>query len=225
MSELRDRLADARLMLVFTPAVVESVGRDPLGVLEACLGEVDVVQVRAKSVGQRSGPSSAREAHTWTSSVLDLCRALGDGAPLVVVNDRVDVAAHLAARGCAGCHIGQDDLPANEARAIVGTDRILGLSTHGTRQVAEAYDVDVDYLGFGPVFPSETKGYERGLGPEAAWVASNAAAVPVFPIGGIDEARAVELATIGRAAVSAAILGADDPAAAARRLRATLAAD
>ena len=67
-----------------------------------------------------------------------------------------------------------------------------------------------------------SEGYERGLGPEAAWVASTASSVPVFPIGGIDAVGALELAVVGRAAVGAAILCAEDPGAAARALRASL---
>ena len=77
----------------------------------------------------------------------------------------------------------------------------------------------MNYLGFGPMFPTATKGYERGLGPETAWVADTASALPVFPIGGIDATNAAELARVGRAAVSAAILDAEDPGRAAREIR------
>ena len=106
---------------------------------------------------------------------------------------------------------------AERSGPLAGSGQVDGVEArHG-----EADD-DVDYLGFGPIYPTRTKGYERGLGPEAAWVAQSATALPVFPIGGIDATNAADLVPVGRAAVSSAILGADDPARAAREIRALL---
>ena len=216
--ELRARLSLARLMLIFTPAACPP-GKDPLEVLEAVLSEVDVVQVRVKPVGDSSGVSPARELHDCTTRVLALVAACPGPAPLVLVNDRVDVALCLAARGAAGVHLGQDDCPVAGAREILGPGALIGLSTHGTAQVAAAEELPADYLGFGPIFPTRTKGYVRGLGPDAAWVADAASARPLFPIGGIDPTNAAELGQVGRAAVSSAILSAPDPGEAARVLR------
>ena len=72
---------------------------------------------------------------------------------------------------------------------------------------------------------TRTKGYEHGLGSECCWIASEASPLPLFPIGGIDRSNAQELARVGRAAVSSAILAAPDPARAARELRALLESD
>ncbi len=218
--ELRRRLAVARLYLVFTPGLVT--GRDPLEVLEAALPFVDLVQVRPKSAGL-DARSDARETLEWTERVLALVERSGCES-LVIVNDRVDVARTLLERGVAGVHLGADDTPPRVARELLGTDALVGLSTHTAAQVIAACDEPVDYLGFGPIHATATKGYARGLGPEAAWVASQAVSVPVFPIGGIGLAQAADLAEIGRAAVSSAILCAPDPAAAARALRESLAA-
>ena len=211
------RLNSARLMLLFTPELVPR-GRDPLEVLQQSLPHVDVIQVRVKDGREAVNTSPARELCTWTRRVLELA-----GDVPVMVNDRVDVALALAPEGCAGVHLGQDDLHPGAARALLGPDPWIGLSTHSAREVIAADDLDINYIGFGPVHATDTKGYTRGLGAEAAWIAAEASPKPVFAIGGITPANADELERVGRAAVSAAILAADDPALAAASVRASLA--
>jgi thiamine-phosphate pyrophosphorylase len=217
-AELRERLGRARLCLLFTPELCPP-SRAPLEVLETALPALDLVQVRIKEEGLGVGP--ARAAHDWALSVLELVERRGSRA-LVLVNDRVDVAGVLRERGIAGVHLGADDCPVEEARLLLGPEALIGLSTHSPAEVARAEDLPVDYLGFGPVFPSSTRGNAGGLGSELAWLAAQASSRPVFPIGGIDVTSAHELAPIGRAALSAAILGAADPLRAARALRAAL---
>jgi thiamine-phosphate pyrophosphorylase len=216
----RERLTEARILLVFTPAACA--GRVPLEVLEAALPSIDVIQVRPKPIGSaRHAPSpcEARAAYDWTVRVLDLVRARRNGEVLVTVDDRVDVAAALASAGCAGVHLGEDDCPVDVARSVLGPGMLIGFSTHTLQQVAAAEDMPVDYLGFGPVAATATKGLSAAVGTENAWIASTAAAKPVFAIGGIDASNAGELARTGRIAVAAAILGAADPGRAAAELR------
>ena len=220
--DLRVRLRQARLMVLFEPARLGDPD-EALGRLAAAWPSIDVVQVRCKAEGRTAGPSPAAPLFEWTRAVLDLAAALGGDTPLVVVNDRPDVALALREAGVAGVHLGQDDQPPSSARAFLGPKLLLGLSTHDARQVARAVAEPVDYLGFGPVWPTSTKGYARGLGPERALAAHHASPLPVFPIGGVDLERAVELLEIGRAAVSSAVLEASDPARAARELRDLLA--
>jgi thiamine-phosphate diphosphorylase len=228
MSARTDRLRDARLYLIFTPEVCGA--RDPLAVLEAVLDDVDVVQVRPKArergLAHDGGDgarvqTNARELFDWCVKVLDVVRAHSSSV-LVLANDRVDVARSLQDRSLAGVHLGQDDCPVDIARAVLGDDALIGFSTHSHAQIADASELAVDYLGFGPIFATETKGYERGLGAEAAWIAQQGTALPVFPIGGIARETIGELAEVGRAAVSSAILAAPDPARAARELRGML---
>lgn len=232
-SQRRQRLDRAQVLLVFTP---ELAGADPLAALAGAIAHVDVVQVRPKPLGdRRSGVPSratvteARATYDWTQSVRELIDAsdLTD-PPLLVVNDRVDVARALADEGADGVHVGADDAPPDVAREVIGDDLLLGLSTHSLEDVVAALEAPVDMLGFGPVFPTPTKGYGAAdaaigapsvVGPEAAWIAAGAAHVPVFPIGGIDLANADRLAAVGRAAIGSAILGADDPGAAAQAIR------
>jgi thiamine-phosphate diphosphorylase len=219
-AELRARLQAARLMLLFTPELCR--GSDPLQVLEAALPHVDVVQVRVKGASGPRAPSAARELYDWTLRVLEVIRAQRVHDVLVIVDDRVDVAAALEARGVAGVHLGQEDCPVELARRSLGERALLGGSTHDAAQVAAAGELPLDYLGFGPIHATRTKGYERGLGCEAAWIASRASSRPVFPIGGIDLDNVAELAPIGRAAVASAILAAEDPEHTAAALRALL---
>jgi thiamine-phosphate pyrophosphorylase len=206
-------------MLLFSPDLCAP--RDPMEVLEAALRSVDVVQIRPKSASS-SAPCAARETHDWCVRVLDLLGAHPARDVLVIVDDRVDVAAALRERGCVGVHLGQEDCPVGTARQLLGPGPLIGLSTHDVRQVGEAGETPVDYLGFGPIHATPTKGYARGLGPEAAWIAAAGSSLPVFPIGGIDATNIEELARIGRAAVGSAILRADDPGKVASELRSAL---
>lgn len=190
-----------RLYLLFTPALCKG---DPWQTLTAALdGGVDIVQWRAQ---QPDRPGLAR------------CRALchQHDVPLIV-NDDVMLAVRSEAHGA---HVGQDDLPAEAARKLL-VGQWLGVSTHDTAQVAAAIACGADYVGFGPCFPTATKGYTEGLAPAKIEAAIAAATVPLFAIGGITAANlpALRLLGVDRIAVSSAILQADDPAAAAAALR------
>jgi len=211
----RSRLADARVMYLFTP----SGSPDPLAVLAAILPWIDAVQVRVKERGAEV--SAARPTLEWTQRVVEVVHAAGSET-LVLVDDRVDVARALADEGCDGVHLGQGDAPARVAREVLGPEALIGLSTHDARQVVRANEEPVDYLGFGPVHATSTKGYERGLGAERAWIAGEASALPVFAIGGIDASNANELDRLGRVAVCAALAAAPDPGRAAAALREAL---
>jgi thiamine-phosphate pyrophosphorylase len=206
-------------MLLFVPGLCGS--RDPLEVLEAALPSVDIVQVRPKLAGSVE-PCSARETYAWGLRVLDLVAARPDLDVAVIVDDRVDVALALRSRGCAGVHLGPSDCPVSVARERLGKTSWIGWSTHDARQIGESEELPVDYLGFGPMAATATKGYAHGVGSEAAFVAAIATDRPVFPIGGIDATNIGELSRIGRAAVGAAILRAEDPARSARELRSLL---
>ena len=226
----RKRLGEARLLLIFSPELVSE--DDPLERLRLLIPHVDIIQVRPKPVATEQGaqiaadpPAEARATHDWAERVIELVAEAApdvETRPLVMVNDRVDVAMALRDRGCAGVHLGQSDLPTAEARSLLGEDAIIGLSTHSMSDVAMTLDQPIDYLGYGPVFASTTKGYSEARGPETAWVASEAVGVPLFPIGGITPANATELKNIGRAAVGSALLSAKDPVEAALTLRAAL---
>lgn len=135
----------------------------------------------------------------------------------LVVNDDADVA--LALEG-AGLHLGQTDLAIQDARALLGPKRLLGLSTHTLEQLDEAADLGADYAGFGPIFATTTKGYEQGLGPEHLAAALAIARLPVLAIGGIAPENIYLLPAQCGVAVSAALCRSADPRATAQLLAA-----
>ena len=203
----RERLARARLLLLFTRSLCRG---EPFAVLGAAVrGGVGAVQVREKE-------ATSRDLLEWSRRVRE---RLGRSDILLFVNDRFDV-AKLA--GADGVHLGQEDLPCAAVRAIVGEQLLIGVSTHDLAQAKAAAEGGADLLGFGPIFPTRTKGLEKGVGPGALSPVLGALRIPVFPIGGIDPYNAAALSFAGRAAVSSAILGAKDPEEAARSIRSAL---
>ncbi len=187
----------------------------------ALAGGVDIIQLRDKgSPGERRfGPLEAR-------AELAALEVLGDAAQrhdaLLAVNDRADIA--LAA-GADVLHLGQDDLPLSIARDVVGPRPLIGRSTHDREQVLAATAEPVDYFCVGPCWPTPTKPGRAAPGLALVRTAAELRTdKPWFAIGGIDEQRLPEVLDAGaqRVVVVRAIAAADDPQAAARRLKAML---
>lgn len=183
-------------------------------VAEMAAAGVRWIQVRAK---RASGVELYRE--------LELCRRRLEGSRVVLwVDDRADLAALVEA---AGVHLGQRDLPPLAARAALGAERWIGLSTHGEEEVRRAEaDPEVDLVAVGPVFP--TRGKERPdpvVGVEFVRRARALTRKPLVAIGGLDAANLAAVLAAG--ADAAAVLGAvcrGDVAANCRRLLAAAAA-
>ncbi len=210
--ERRARLRDARLYLVCGAA---GDGRHLRAFLDAALwGGVDVVQLREKD------PAVDDEAILRAASVFrEACDAHN---ALFVLNDRPDLAA---AAGADGVHVGQDDMPIADARALVGEDLLLGRSTHAPEQVEDAAVADVDYFAVGPVHATPTKPGRPAVGLELIRHAARVPRpLPWFAIGGIDPANVADVVAAGasRIVVVRALTEADDPEAAARALRGAL---
>jgi thiamine-phosphate pyrophosphorylase len=203
----RSRLHAARLYLV-TPAIA------PARLAAALDGGVDLVQLRIKDAVDDA--TLLREA----AVVREACARTG---ALFLLNDRPDL---VVAAGADGVHVGQDDVSIAEARALVGPERLVGLSTHSPQQVDDAHRAPggVDYIGVGPVHATPTKPGRPAVGLALVAHAAAQATLPFFAIGGVDPltVAAVREAGARRIAVVRAITHADDPAAAARALRATL---
>ena len=131
---------------------------------------------------------------------------------LFIVNDRCDVALAVRADGV---HLGQDDLPWAEARALLGPRMLIGVSTHDLAQAVESEAVGADYIGFGPIFPTRTKSHPLPVvGLEQLREVRARVRLPVVAIGGINAAniRAVTDAGSEAPAVLSAVLAAPDPA-------------
>ena len=201
------RLERARLYLVLE---ARPHGEDPSALLDAALrGGVDVVQLRDKDL---SDDELVRAAEPFRRA----CDAHG---ALFVLNDRPDLVDACAADGV---HVGQADTPVREARAVVGTDRIVGLSIETEAQLDAI--AGTDYLGVGAVFATPTKTDSVAGGLELVRATAARVSVPWFAIGGIERANVAEVVAAGApgVAVVRAIRDADDPEAAARALRAAL---
>ena len=221
MHQSASRLAAARLYLC-TDARRER--GDLAQFVDAALaGGVDIVQLRDKgSAGeQRFGPLEARDELAACEILADAARRHG---ALFAVNDRADIAR---AAGADVLHLGQGDLPPGVAREIVGPDTLIGLSTHDRDQTAAAAAGAADYFCVGPCWPTPTKpGREApGLGLVRA-AAELRTDKPWFAIGGIDAQRLPDVLDAGarRIVVVRAITAAEDPRAAAERLKSALAA-
>ena len=139
-------------------------------------------------------------------------------APILVVNDRVDVA--LAA-GADGVHLPSRGLPVAVARALVG-GRLVGASTHLLAEAVAARRDGADYVVFGPVWPTGDKGDAVGLDALAEAVRA-CAPMPVFALGGVDAERARAAVAVGaRVACIGAVLGQSEPGSAARAIAAAI---
>jgi thiamine-phosphate pyrophosphorylase len=217
--EPHTRLASARLYLC-TDARRER--GDLAEFADAALaGGVDIIQLRDKgSPGeQQLGPLEARAELAALEILREAARRHG---ALLAVNDRADIA--LAA-GADVLHLGQDDLPLPVAREIIAPQAVIGRSTHQSGEAARALTEDVDYFCVGPCWPTPTKPGRPAPGLDLVREVSRMeSAKPWFAIGGIDEERLPEVLAAGatRIVVVRAITGADDPKAAAERLRAAL---
>ena len=198
----RARLRDARLYFV--------ADRDGMArALEGALaGGADLFQLRDKT-------ASDDELLAAAESARERCHAAG---ALFVLNDRPDLAA---ACGADGVHVGQDDMPVDRARKLVGADAIVGLSTHSMQQAQAGSRSGADYIAVGPVHATPTKQGRPAIGVGPLKYAAVHVAVPWFAIGGIDADNigAVVKAGARRIVVVRAIADARDPEATARALR------
>ncbi|RLS84130.1 MAG: thiamine phosphate synthase [Planctomycetota bacterium] len=177
---------------------------------------VRMFQVRDKSLPL---PLLAERVRT----ALAIVRRGGEaGRPIVVVNDRVDVAAALTADGA---HVGADDLPVPLTRRVVGPERLVGRTAHTVAEAHSAVVDGADYLGIGPCFTSPTKSFAEHAPPEFLRTVCGEVSLPTFAIGGITAERLESLVSLGvkRVAVASAVTRAADPPRAARELMAALA--
>ena len=154
-----------------------------------------------------------RDKTSSSGMLLDEVLALLNEAPagaVVVVNDRADVAL-IAKAG--GVHLGQADVPARDARALLGEDRLVGISTHSVREARIAQDLPVDYLAAGPVFSTLSKD-DPGppIGLDGLEAIARLARMPVVAIGGIrlDDVGKVFDAGAASVAVISDLLGHGD---------------
>jgi thiamine-phosphate pyrophosphorylase len=191
---METRNVPSRLCAVVDVDVATHAGWRPVDLAAAYLaGGARLLQLRAKTL-----PSGA--FLDLASRIVEVAR---DAGATVIVNDRADIARLSAADGV---HVGQDDLIPSAARAIVGREAVVGISTHTESQLRAAAMEPVTYIAIGPVFQTSTKvtGY-AAVGEEGVRVAAviaRKAGLEVVAIGGITLDRAAGIITAGATAVA-----------------------
>jgi thiamine-phosphate pyrophosphorylase len=151
-------------------------GHEPVALARILLGAgARLLQLRLKDAGSREFLDAAR-------AIAALCRECG---AILIVNDRVDIAL---LSGASGVHLGQEDLPLAAARALLGADRIIGVSTHTVDQAQAAEAGGADYIGFGAIYSGGLKNVKNAQGLERLREVRRAVRIPIVAIGGITEA-------------------------------------
>lgn len=180
-------------------------------VAQAIAGGATFVQLREKRCSHEQRCALARR-------VLAVCRAAG--VPFVV-DDDVECACEV---GADGVHVGQSDTACTAARALLGPDAIVGVSVQTVEQARLAAEAGADYLGVGAVFSTGTKADAVLVGVAGLADICASSDLPVVAIGGITAENAGSLADTGASgvAVVSAIFASDDPAQAARELKAAV---
>ncbi|MGH7611304.1 MAG: thiamine phosphate synthase [Candidatus Dormibacteria bacterium] len=208
----RERLRSARLYLVTDDATPEA--DLPRLVQEAVAGGAEVVQLRRKAVAAKDLEAVARRC----------CQAAHEQGALFLVNDHPELALRV---GADGVHLGQEDLPPQAARELLGPELLVGLSTHDRAQLARTVDQPVDYISAGPVRETPSKPGRPAVGWEYVRLAAAHARVPVVAIGGLGPGMAAEALRCGADLVGVvrAICSAVSPRGAAEELRAELGAE
>lgn len=201
----RHRLHDRRLYLLVTADNcrygIETTVRDSLA------KGVDIVQLREKSLSDRELVRLGKQVRDWT---------LEQNA-IFIMNDRPDLAV---ACGADGVHLGQEDMEVHAVRKVLGSGKLIGVSTHNLDQVHEAVYAGADYIGVGPTFPSQTKEFTEFAGLEFISSVAAETSLPWFAIGGIDISNVQQVVRAGatRIAVSSVICAAPDPRGVTRQL-------
>lgn len=182
---------------------------DPVELARMALeGGTGIVQLRRKT-------ASGRQLYEWALRIQELCR---EQEALFIVNDRVDIALAMKADGV---HLGQQDMPASAARALLGPETIIGVSVSSAAEAAKAAEEGASYIGVGHIFATFSKEkLSEPLGTAAIRPIGKAAGLPVIAIGGIEHDNAAEVIRAGASgiAVISAVSDSDDPATAAREL-------
>lgn len=178
-------------------------------VRRAVRGGVTVVQYRTVN----------KDYATQLEEVKPLQAFLKEAGVPLIINNNVELAIEI---GADGLHVGQDDTPVEEARRRIGPDMILGLSVSNAEQMAAVNTELVDYVGCGPVFPTNTKkDAAKDVGMEGWNRLAAACPLPVVAIGGLDKARTAAVRATGLAAgvaIVSYICAAEDPEQAAKDL-------
>jgi len=206
----RERRGEVDYSLYLVTDRALSLGRSNLEIIQAAVeGGVTLVQLREKE-------ATTREFYEEGLKIRAYLKARD--IPLII-NDRIDIALALDAEGV---HLGQEDMPIDVARKILGPKKIIGASVFTLKEAKIAEAMGADYLGLSPIFVTETKPeLIQQIGIEGIPLLKEAAQIPVVGIGSMSESNAYEAVKAGLdgVAVVSAICSHEDPKAAAQALK------
>ena len=197
------------LYVIIDPMVTG--GRDPITIAQASVrGGASVLQLRDKF----------REKCESLALALDLQKLCASSGVSLIINDHVDIAAIVDS---AGVHVGQTDVPVNQARLVLAPGQVLGRSNRDIEQLIESESMGADHVAFGAIFETNTTGKSLGRAPrgvEQLRIAKNNVRTPLVAIGGINAGNIATVVEAGADAVclTAAVALAPEPEAAAANL-------
>lgn len=213
LAESQQRLSSCRLYVLIDTCASEA--EFIALVRELITSGANCLQLRDKQASDRT----LVERGKLLRSLLQECP---DSRPLFVMNDRPDLALLTRADGI---HVGQEELTVSQVRQVVGSEMLIGVSTHDLAQAKQSTLDGASYIGCGPTFPSQTKSFENFPGLNFLKQVASELSIPAFAIGGIDASNLPQVLTTGftRVAVSSAITRAPSPSTATRTLATLLA--
>jgi thiamine-phosphate pyrophosphorylase len=183
-------MSDARLQgYYFVSDAGLSLAGNASDIAAAAVAGVTVLQYRAKE-------GTSRDCYEEARALRALCPKA-----LFLVNDRVDLALAV---GADGVHVGQDDLPCEVARALLGPGRVIGVTAHSVEEAHRAERAGADYVGVAPIFSTKTKADAGpGRGVELVRAVRAAVSIPIVAIGGIDLTNAASVIAAGADSICA----------------------
>ena len=209
MSFTRDEIRASMLLYAVTDRMWLKEGESLVSVAESVLQNgATFLQIREKDLDEASFEEESEKLKA-------LCNSYR--VPFVV-NDSVEIALQCDADGV---HVGQSDIRGRDIRAMIGPDKILGISAGTVEEAVAAERAGADYIGVGAVFDTSTKKITRAMGVEELRSISRSVSIPVVAIGGINAGNILQLSGSGvdGVAVVSAIFGAEDPGRATAELR------
>lgn len=196
-------------LYLITDRRLVAAGEDFLEVLEALMvAGVRMIQLREKDL-------PAGQLYEISKNLRDISRRHDC---LLLINDRIDIALAVDADGV---HLRTNSLPLSAARALLGNDKIIGISTHSQKELTCADEQGADFATFGPVFFTPSKaGYGAPVGLSALREGNQAVSIPVYALGGITITNTPATMTTGAhgVAVVSSLMAAKDPATACQKL-------
>jgi thiamine-phosphate pyrophosphorylase len=149
------------------------------------------IKAGCKIIQYREKNKSTKDMIKEGNQLREIC----NGRAIFLINDRIDIALAVDADGV---HLGQDDMPLNCAKKLLGKDKIIGLTVHNLEESLAAENLGVDYIGLAPIFKTGTKEDARDpIGPKMIEIVREKVKIPIVAVGGIKRENIKDLIEVG----------------------------